>query len=88
MFPSHKFVLRSGLRYELAVGNLSGDMKWINGPFPCGGFSNVKIFRASLLTCLDPFERIEADDEYVGESPLRAKVPGGLQHTKGGSRVP
>ena len=78
MFSSHKFALRSGLRYEFAVGILSGDMKWINGPFPCGGFPDIKIFHASLLTCLDSFERIEADDGYVGESPLRAKVSGAV----------
>jgi len=35
----------------------------------------MTIFRASLLTCLDDFERVEAYDGYKGESPFRAKVP-------------
>ena len=52
-----------------------GEMAWLNGPFPCGKFVDVTIFRASLLTCLDDFERVEANDGYVGESPFRAKVP-------------
>jgi len=50
-------------------------MKWINGPFPHGKYADVTIFHASLLTCLDHFERVEADDGYRGESPFRAKVP-------------
>ena len=74
-FSSHKFAKKSGLRYEVAIGILTGEMKWINGPFPCGKYADVTIFRASLLTCLDDFERVEADDGYRGESPFRAKVP-------------
>ena len=49
-------------------------MKWINRPFPCGKCADVTIFHASLLTCLDDFERVEADDGYRGESPFRAKL--------------
>jgi hypothetical protein len=75
IFASHKFAFKPGLRYEVAVGILTGEMKWINGPFPCGKYPDVNIFRASLLTCLDDFERVEADDGYIGESPFRAKVP-------------
>jgi hypothetical protein len=30
------------------------------------------------LTCLDPFERIEADDGYVRDSPLMPMVPGAV----------
>ncbi len=52
-----------------------GEMKWINGPVPCGKYPDVSIFHASLLTCLDDFERVEADDRYRGESPFRAKLP-------------
>ena len=72
---SHKFAKKSGLQYEVAIGILMGEMKWINGPFPCGKYADVTIFCTSLLTCLDGFERVEADDGYRGESPFRAKVP-------------
>ena len=75
VFASHKFANKSGVRYKVAVEILTGEMKWINGPFPCGKFPNVTIFCASFLTCLDDFERVEADDGYIGESPFRAKVP-------------
>ena len=47
-------------------------VKW---SISCGKFSDVTIFHASLLTFLDDFERVEADDGYIGESPFRAKVP-------------
>ncbi len=52
-----KLALKSGLMYEVAIGIVTGEMKWINGPFPCGKYSGVKIFHASLLTFLDDFER-------------------------------
>ena len=52
-----------------------GEIKCINGSFPCGKYADVTIFCASLMTCLDHFERVEANDGYRGESPFRAKVP-------------
>ncbi len=58
-FVLYKLALKSGLRYEVAIGIVTGEMKWINGPFPCDKYPGVKIFRASLLTCLDDFERVE-----------------------------
>ena len=74
-FASHKFAKKSGHRYEFAIRILAGEMKWINGPFSCGKYNDVAIFHASLLTCLDDFERVEVDDLHRGESPFRAKVP-------------
>ena len=52
-----------------------GEIKWINGSFPCGKYADLTIFCASFLTCLDDFERVGADDGYRGESPFRAKAP-------------
>ena len=66
---SYKFALKSGLRYEVAVGIVTGEIKWINGLYPCGKYPDVIIFHASLLSCLDDFERVEADDGYIRESP-------------------
>jgi hypothetical protein len=48
-------------------------MKWINGLYPCSKYPGVKIFRASLLSCQDDFERVEVDDGYIRESPFMAK---------------
>jgi hypothetical protein len=74
-FASHKFKKKSGVCYELAVGIMTGELKWINGPYPCGKYNDITIFRDSLVSFLDDFERVEADDGYEGESPLRCKIP-------------
>ena len=75
VFSSHKFGKHSGVRYEIAIGIMTGEVKWINGPFPCGKYQDVTIFRESLVSFLDDFERVEADDGYEGESPFRCKIP-------------
>lgn len=56
---SHKFN-GPGVRYELAVAIRTGDIVWINGPFPCGEWSDLRIFRSSLIDYLDDNERVEA----------------------------
>jgi hypothetical protein len=55
-------------------------MKWINGLHPCSKYPDVKIFHASLLSCQDDFERVEADDGYIRECPFRAKLYGTKGH--------
>ena len=74
---SHKFK-GPGLRYEIAVSLKRGDIVWVNGPYACGMWPDITIFRASLKTFLDPYERVEADDGYSGEDPVTCKTPGGL----------
>jgi hypothetical protein len=78
-FWSFKF-RSSGLRYEIAVCILTGDIVWINGPFPCGDWPDIVIFREQLKHFLDPNERVEADDGYVGEDPHAVKVPSSTVH--------
>lgn len=73
-FYSHKFK-KSGLRYEVAISIISGDIVWINGPFECGKWPDIKIMRASLCSELQPGERVEADDGYIGEAPAKVKCP-------------
>ena len=65
----------SGLRYEVGISLRSGDICWIHGPFPCGDFPDVKIFRSSLLSKLEIGERVEADDGYLGEAPSHIVAP-------------
>ena len=62
----------SGLRYEVALNILTGDICWINGPFLPGEWNDLEIFCSGLMT----FERVEADDGYIGEAPLRVCCPG------------
>lgn len=77
-FASHKFKMKSGLRYEVALCIKTGDIVWVNGPYPCGQWNDISIFRDSLMSHLEPNERVEADDGYRGEHPQRVKCPAGF----------
>lgn len=77
-FSSHKFKKRSGLRYELCLCILTGDIVWLNGPYECGMWPDISVFRDSLKSHLEPNERVEADDGYVGEHPECVKCPQGF----------
>jgi hypothetical protein len=74
-FHSHKYKFGSALRYEVAVCILTGELVWINGPYPAGRWNDIAIFRNALKSMLDPGERVEADDGYRGESPGFVKCP-------------
>lgn len=74
IFYCHK-TKKSGLRYEVALGILSGNIVWVNGPFPCGAWPDIKIFRHSLASFLEQGERVEADNGYIGEAPQYVKCP-------------
>jgi hypothetical protein len=76
-FYSHKFK-KSGLRYEVGLSIGTGDIVWLNGPYECGRWPDISIFRDSLLSHLEPAERVEADDGYIGEHPLHIKCPAGF----------
>jgi hypothetical protein len=52
----------------------TGFIVWIHGPFPCGSFPDIKIFRCGLKQQLAKGERVEADRGYRGE-PLHVSVP-------------
>jgi hypothetical protein len=50
------------------------------GPFAAGDWPDVEMFRFALKNMLDDGERVEADDGYVGEDPLKIKTPGSFVH--------
>ena len=81
-YASHKFAKKSGLRYEVCLCILTGDIVWIHGPFPCGKWPDINIFQNSLVSFLGQFERVEADDGYIGEAPLRVKCPKSFANPK------
>lgn len=78
MWSSHKFNKKASVFYEVALCIRTGDIYWVNGPFPCGCWPDISIFRESLMDELDECERVEADKGYIGESPEYCKVPGAL----------
>ncbi len=63
-----------GVRYEVACCIKTGHIVWINGPFPCGAFPDIKIFRLVLKDLLLPNEKVEADNGYRGE-PFCIRTP-------------
>jgi hypothetical protein len=77
-FSSHTFAKKSGLRYEIALCILTGGIMWLNGPFACGKNPDITIFQKMLMSFLDDFERVEADDGYIGEHPQHVKCPKGF----------
>lgn len=60
---SHKFN-GPGIRYEVGVCIQTGHIVWINGPFRCGSWPDLKIFKAHLVHQLGPNEFVEADGTY------------------------
>ena len=64
------------MRYEIGVDILAGNIVWLEGPYAAGKYPDIKIFRSCLARWLDPSERVEADDGYIGEAPQRVKCPG------------
>jgi hypothetical protein len=71
---SHKFK-KAGVRYEVAVGIKTGDVCWINGPFPAGQYPDINIFRMGLKHYLDEHERVEADKGYRGDASIKTYGP-------------
>ena len=62
----------------MSLGILTGEIKWINGPFAAGEWTDLTIFCHALMQHLDLGERVEADDGYDAESLYVTKVPGDL----------
>ena len=67
-YYSHKFH-RAGVRYELGVSIQSGDIDWLNGPFPCGLFADQKIAKEEgLEDAMDPGEHYLCDGVYFRDT--------------------
>ena len=60
---SHKFK-KSGLRYGISVDIGSGEMVGAHGPFPCGLWPDIKIYKKYVLPLLQPCEQVETDRGY------------------------
>ncbi|MFM8622189.1 MAG: hypothetical protein ACKOB3_02260 [Holophagaceae bacterium] len=73
-FGSHKYAGHSALRYELGIDILAGNLVWVGGPYPAGNWPDIKIFLNELAHLLEPGERVEANNGYVGH-PDKIKCP-------------
>ena len=63
-----------GAQWEVGLSIRSRHIVWIHGPFPCGHWPYLKIFRHAMISCLDDDEKAEADDGYMGE-PTKTLIP-------------
>ena len=57
----------AGLRYEIGLSISSGNIVWVNGPFPCGSNTDLMIFRSRLKSSLLSNEKCIADRGYSDE---------------------
>jgi hypothetical protein len=64
---SHKFE-GPGLRYKVGTCIATGDVVWYYGPFPCGGYPDLSIFRLKLKQLLGNSEVVVADKGYKGDT--------------------
>jgi len=77
----YSFKIRtSALRYEVCVCILTGDIVWINGPFPAGDWNDLTIFRQALINFLEEWEIVEADDGYMSEDPEHTCTANGVYY--------
>lgn len=74
---SHKFH-GPGVRYEVGVCIQTGWIVWVNGPFPCGEWPDLKICNEWLVHELGPGEKYLADRGYAGG--WRSETPNGLNN--------
>ena len=73
-FGSFKNASKSALHYKLGVDILTGNLIWVLRPYPVGKYTDIAIFISVLANCLEPGERVEADNGYVGR-PDKIKCP-------------
>jgi hypothetical protein len=55
------------LRYEVGICIRTGWICWLNGPFPCGHWPDIRISRDYLVYLLDRDERLLSDGGYPGQ---------------------
>ena len=79
-YYSYKFKA-CGYRYEVGLNIITRDICWWHGPFACGTYNDITIFRSALQHHLEHGERVEADKGYSGAAPQYVKCPGALVKT-------
>ena len=57
---SHKFK-GPGVRYEIGLNIQNGWIVWVNGPYPCGEWPDLRIARDRMVHMLLPVEMYVAD---------------------------
>lgn len=73
VYDSTNFIFHSGsgVRYEVALCIRTGKICSVVGPFPCGSWPDINIYRHWLKHQLLPNEKVEADAGYSGDETIR-----------------
>lgn len=53
-----------GVRYEIGLSIKKGHIVWVNGPFECGKYPDIAIFKHNMVTDLIEGEKVVADNGY------------------------
>lgn len=64
----------SALYYDVALGILAGEIKWLNRPYHCKDCPVIYIF-GRMMKEHELNKRVEADESYPDQSQLVTKVP-------------
>lgn len=54
-----------GLRYEIGIGIQTGWIVWVNGPYPCGAWPDLRIARDGIIMEVEHGEMLLADGGYA-----------------------
>jgi hypothetical protein len=73
-FASHKYTGKSTHQYKLGINILAENLVWVSGPYPAGKWNDINFFFNKLAHCLEPGERVEANNGYLGH-PEKIKCP-------------
>ena len=66
---------KSALRCKLGIDILSGNLVWIQEPYPAGKYTENTFFNKVLIHFLEQGEWVEADEGFRGHAD-KVKCPG------------
>ena len=65
LFQTTRLYPYSGIRYEIGLSIISGDIVWVNGGVPCGDWPDLRLARDSYVYMVRPNEMTIADEGYT-----------------------
>ena len=69
------------MRYEIAICITTGHVVWVNGPYPCGAWPDIKIAKDILYDMFNENEMALGDSGYK-DGGFRFKTPSGLNNNE------
>ncbi len=73
-----------GIRYELGISVIGGQIVWVNGPFPAGEFSDQRIFNLNMKNNLGGHGKALADAGYAGPRVVHGSILNDLDGQRAG----